>query len=162
MLKRTKLAITGAVAVGAIAAAGIAYAAFGYSPVANANGSAEQFEATTVTVTTTPSMIPGEKKNVVLKLTNPNSNLNAKVVSIEAVGLTDVMTNDPGDAGQCTAWVIQNVSNAGNVALPITIGAGDTNYTLIEGIAFHDDMDIRCEGMSFKSNWKVTFQAVRS
>lgn len=161
MLKRTKIAITGAVAVGAIAAASVAYAAFGYSPTANANGSAESFKATTVTVTTTPSMIPGEKKNVVLKLTNPNSNLNAKVTAIEPAGLTDVVTNVASDAGQCAAWVAQSTTNAGNVVLPLTIGQGDTNYTLVEGIAFVDDMDIRCEGMTFKSNWKVSFQAVR-
>ncbi len=161
MLKRTKIAITGAVAAGAIAAGSIAYAAFGYTPTANANGSAEKFKETTVTVTTTPSMIPGEKKNVVLKLTNPNANLNAKVTAIEPAGLTDVVTNVAADAGQCAAWVIQNTANAGNVALPMTIGQGDTNYTLVEGIAFDDDMDIRCEGMTFKSNWKVSFQAVR-
>ncbi|GAA1031128.1 hypothetical protein GCM10009557_25440 [Virgisporangium ochraceum] len=160
MLKRTKLAITGAVAAGVVGAGAIAYAAFGYTPTASGSGSAESFKPTKVTVSDTPSLLPGEKDNVNLVLSNPNKKIKAKVESIKPAGISDVKTNDPNDADQCGKWVIQTVENNANAELP-TLGEGDAKYTLVEGIAFSDDMDIRCEGMTFKSNWTVEFVAVR-
>jgi hypothetical protein len=71
-----------------------------------------------------------------------------------------VVTNDGKDAEQCGKWVIQSVDNQANAQLP-TLGEGDAKYTLVEGIAFSNDMDIRCESMTFKSNWTVEFVAVR-
>ncbi len=161
MPKRTKIALSGAAAVGVIASGAVAYAAFGYSPTSSGSGSAESFKPTTVTVSETPSLLPGEKANVVLKLTNPNNRIKAKVVSITAAGITDVKTAKSEDAEQCAKWVVQVVANGANVGLP-TLGEGDANYTLVEGISFDEAMDIRCEGMTFKSQWKVEFKAVRS
>ncbi len=167
MLKRTKIAITGAVAAGTIAAAGIAYAAFGYSPVAEATGKADTFKPVTVTVDgATTTMLPGEKANVALKLTNPGDNtVKADVVSITGTGVevlqSSLAGNTPADKTYCESMVKQNVNPGAVNAIPL-LGAGTYDFTLVGGVEFLEAMDIRCQGMSYTTKWKVEFKAVRS
>ncbi len=168
MLKRTKLAITGAVAAGAIAAAGIAYAAFGYSPVADAAGSAESFKAVTVTVPAgTKALLPGESDNVTLKIENPNNgNAKAKVVAITGAGVevlqSSTSANTPEAKAYCEGKIVQKVNDPSNVTPLPTLSGGTSQYTLNNGVAFANDMDITCEGITFVTKWKVEFQAVRA
>jgi hypothetical protein len=159
--KRTLILIAGA-AVAAIAAGGVAYAAFGYTPTAEANGAAENFDPVTVTVpATTATLLPGEKANIVLKLSNPNSPTKAKVASITPAGIEITGINDGANIDYCKSVVLQHVTDPANLALP-TLGYGDANYTLNNGIEFDNAMDIRCEGIQYKSKWTVEFQAVRA
>ncbi len=168
MRTKMKALIAGAAAVGIIGAGAVAYAAFGYSPVADAAGSAESFKAVTVTVPAgTKALLPGESDNVILKIENPNNgNAKAKVVAITGVGVdvlqSSTSANTPEAKAYCESKIAQKVNDPSNVTPLPTLSGGTSQYTLNNGVAFASDMDSTCEGITFTTKWKVEFQAVRS
>ncbi len=166
MLKRTKLAITGAVAAGVVGAGAIAYAAFGYTPTVDAAGSAEKFEAVEVTAPSgTKALLPGEQDDVVLQIKNPNTGkVKAQVVKITPAGVevlqSSTSANSPEAKTYCETKIGQRVDDLTNTPLP-TLGTGTSKYTLTNGVYFASDMDIRCQGITFVTKWTVEIQAVR-
>jgi hypothetical protein len=167
MLKRTKLAITGAVAAGVVGAGAIAYAAFGYTPTVDAAGSAEKFEAVEVTAPSgTKALLPGEQDDVVLQIKNPNTGkVRAKVVKITPAGVdvlqSSTSANTPEAKAYCETKIGQRVDDAKNATPLPTLSAGTSKYTLYNGVYFAADMDIRCQGITFNTKWTVEIEAVR-
>jgi hypothetical protein len=159
------------VATGAAAAvlgiAGFAFAAFTQDQAANATGRAEQFDPITVSaLPLSGAMLPGESSPVALTLTNPSGNsIKAKVVSIspEPTPVTITVINNSADTAYCASMIVLKSNDANNVLpLPTINGNTDANYNLNSAVTFKEEMDSRCEGMEFKTNWVVQFQAVRA
>jgi hypothetical protein len=156
------------VATGAAAAvlglAGFAFAAFTQHQAASATGSAEQFNAVTVTAAPiSQALLPGEDSSVDLSLQNPNT-VKAKVVSISAASVTvaPASLNVATDAGYCESMIHLNPNGSGNLGLLTLNGGGSATYTLNHAVTLDEAMDSRCEGMQFTTEWTVEFQAVRA
>jgi len=149
--------------VGAILSlVGIALAAFVQtSSVDHVSGSAESFVAATVTGAQTGTLLPGESALVTLTLTNPNSNVKARLLSIAPGDVFIDRVGDPADASYCHDQL--ELSTAGADPLMPTLAVSEANFpfALSNAVKLKDDTDIRCQGMTFHTTWAAEFQAVR-
>lgn len=141
---------------------GFAIAAFVQStttgPVA---GSAESFSAVTVTGAQTGTLLPGESAFVTLTLTNPNSNVKAKLISITAGEVVIDTVIDTADTAYCHDQI--ELSTAGADPLFPTLAVSEANYPfkLTDAVTLKADTDIRCQAMTFHTTWTAQFEAVR-
>ncbi|MEU7825517.1 hypothetical protein [Catellatospora sp. NPDC049133] len=154
--KRT--AVVGTAVLGTIVAATAAWAVFGSTIVAGATGGAEIVQEITVVGQQLSSpLLPGESSNVKLAIHNPNSNVRAQVTGISP-GAVTVSGVAEADVDTCKAYVITNQGMY--PALPTLAKGGDFDYTIGDGVKF-GDAPLICQGMTWTTNWNVTFQAVR-
>lgn len=141
---------------------GFAIAAFVQStttgPVA---GSAESFSAVTVTGAQTGTLLPGETAYVTLTLTNPNSNVKARLISITAGEVVIDTVIDTADMAYCHDQI--ELSTAGADPLFPTLAVSEANYPfkLTDAVTLKADTDIRCQAMTFHTTWTAQFEAVR-
>jgi hypothetical protein len=141
---------------------GFAIAAFVQSsttgPVA---GSAESYSAVTVTGAQTGTLLPGESAYVTLTLTNPNTNVKAKLVSITPGEVVIDTVTDSADTAYCHDQI--ELSAAGADPLFPTLAVSEANYPfkLTDAVKLKVDTDIRCQGMTFHTTWTAQFEAVR-
>jgi hypothetical protein len=141
---------------------GIALAAFVQtSSVDPVSGSAESFVAATVTGAQTGTLLPGESALVTLTLTNPNSNVKARLLSIAPGEVFIDTVGDPADATYCHDQI--ELSTAGADPLMPTLAVSEANFpfALSNAVKLKDDTDIRCQAMTFHTTWTAEFQAVR-
>ena len=150
-------------AVGALVGiAGFAIAAFVQSsttgPVA---GSAESFSPVTVTGAQTGTLLPGEKAYVTLTLTNPNTNVKAKLTSIAPGEVVVDTVVDAADTTYCQGQIV--LSTAGADPLFPTLAVSEANYPfkLTDAVTLKPDTDNRCQSMTFHTTWTAQFEAVR-
>lgn len=154
--KRT--AVVGAAVLGAIVAATAAWAVFGSTIVAGAAGGAESVQEITVVGQQLSSpLLPGESSNVKLAIHNPNSNVRAQVTGI-APGTVVVSGVHPDNIETCKSYIFTNQGMY--PALPTLGQGGSIDYTIGDGVKF-GDAPLLCQGMTWTTNWSVTFQAVR-
>jgi hypothetical protein len=142
--------------------AGFALAAFVQnSTVDSVPGSAESFVAATVTGAQTGTLLPGESALVTLTLTNPNSNVKARLLSIAPGEVFIDTVGDPADATYCHDQI--ELSTAGADPLMPTLAVSEANFpfALSNAVKLKDDTDIRCQAMTFHTTWTAEFQAVR-
>ncbi|GAB4061536.1 hypothetical protein [Catellatospora paridis] len=157
--KRTT-AIVGTAIVGTVMVATAAWAVFGSTIVAGASGGAEQVKVITVVgqqVSTT--LLPGESSDVNLAIANPNGNVRAQITSITPGSI--VIDGIPQSAvDTCDDHLI---TNQGSLPSPLpTLGKnGSTTVTVTGGVKLAGDAPLTCQGMTWTTNWDVTFQAVR-
>lgn len=141
---------------------GLAIAAFAQSsttgPVA---GSAEPFSAVTITGAQTGTLLPGETAYVTLTLTNPNTNVKAKLTSITPGQVVIDTVIDDADTAYCHDQI--ELSAAGADPLYPTLAVSEANYPfkLTDAVKLKADTDIRCQGMTFHTTWTAQFDAVR-
>ncbi len=149
--------------VGAIlGVAGFALAAFIQSSSVDAvPGSAESFVAATVTGAQTGTLLPGESALVTLTLTNPNSNVKARLLSIAPGEVFIDTVADPADEAYCKGQI--ELSTAGADLLMPTLAVSEANFpfAIRNAVKLKDDTDIRCQSMTFHTSWTAEFQAVR-
>ena len=142
--------------------AGFALAAFiQNSSVDSVPGSAESFVAATVTGAQTGTLLPGESALVTLTLTNPNSNVKARLLSIAPGEVFIDTVADPADAAYCHGQI--ELSTAGADLLMPTLAVSEANFpfAIRNAVKLKDDTDIRCQAMTFHTSWTAEFQAVR-
>ncbi len=141
---------------------GFALAAFVQDSTVNSvPGSAEAFVAATVTGAQTGTLLPGESALVTLTLTNPNSNVKARLLSITpGEAFIDTVRN-PDDATYCHDQI--ELSTAGADLLMPTLAVSEANFpfALRDAVKLKADTDIRCQAMTFHTTWTAQFQAVR-
>ena len=149
--------------IGAIlGVAGFALAAFiQSSSVDSVPGSAESFVAATVTGAQTGTLLPGESALVTLTLTNPNSNVKARLLSIAPGEVFIDTVADPADSAYCQGQI--ELSTAGADLLMPTLAVSEANFpfAIRNAVKLKDDTDIRCQAMTFHTSWTAEFQAVR-
>ena len=141
---------------------GFALAAFiQESSVDSVPGSAESFVAATVTGAQTGTLLPGESALVTLTLTNPNSNVKARLLSIAPGEVFIDTVGNPADAAYCHDQI--ELSTAGADLLMPTLAVSEANFpfALRNAVKLKDDTDIRCQAMTFHTSWTAQFQAVR-
>jgi hypothetical protein len=141
---------------------GFAVAAFIQpSSVDSVPGSAESFVAVTVTGAQTGTLLPGESALVTLTLTNPNSNVKARLLSIAPGAVFIDTVGNPADATYCHDQI--ELSTAGADPHMPTLAVSEANYpfALNNAVKLKDDTDIRCQAMTFHTTWTAQFQAVR-
>jgi hypothetical protein len=124
-------------------------------------GSAESFSAVTVTGAQTGTLLPGETAFVTLTLTNPNSNVKAKLISITAGEVVIDTVVDTADMAYCHDQI--ELSTAGADPLFPTLAVSEANYPfkLTDAVKLKPDTDIRCQAMTFHTTWTAEFEAVR-
>jgi hypothetical protein len=160
-----KKAISGVVAATIGTILGVGGFAFGSfiqtSNVDSVAGSSESFMGATVTGAQTGTLLPGESALVTLTLTNPNSNVKARLLNIAPGEVFIDSVADPADATYCHDQL--ELSAAGADVLMPTLAVSEANFpfALREAVKLRDDTDIRCQGMSFHTTWTAQFQAVR-
>jgi hypothetical protein len=141
---------------------GFAIAAFTQSsttgPVA---GSAESFSAVTITGAQTGTLLPSETAYVTLTLTNPNTNVKARLISITPGEVIIDTVIDDADSAYCHDQI--ELSAAGADPLYPTLAVSEANYPfkLTDAVKLKADTDIRCQGMTFHTTWTAEFEAVR-
>lgn len=141
---------------------GFATAAFVQSSTAGpVAGSAESFSAVTVTGAQTGILLPGETAYVTLTLTNPNSNVKAKLKTIAADEVVVDTVPDSADMTYCHDQI--ELSTAGADPLFPTLAVSEANYPfkLTDAVKLKSDTDIRCQAMTFHTTWTAQFEAVR-
>lgn len=141
---------------------GFALAAFVQdSTVDTVPGSAEAFVAATVTGAQTGTLLPGESALVTLTLTNPNSNVKARLLSITPGEAFIDTVGNPDDAAYCHDQI--ELSTAGADLLMPTLAVSEANFpfALRNAVKLNADTDIRCQAMTFHTTWTAQFQAVR-
>ena len=141
---------------------GFAVAAFiQSSSVDSVPGSAEAFVAATVTGAQTGTLLPGESALVTLTLTNPNSNVKARLLSIAPGEVFVDNVGNPADATYCHDQI--ELSTAGADLLMPTLAVSEANFpfALKNAVTLNADTDIRCQAMTFHTTWTAQFQAVR-
>jgi hypothetical protein len=141
---------------------GIAIAAFVQSSTAGpVAGSAESFSTVTVTGAQTGILLPGESAYVTLTLTNPNSNVKARLASITAGEVVIDTVDDSADTAYCHDQI--ELSTVGADPLFPTLAVSEANYPfkLTDAVKLKADTDIRCQAMTFHTTWTANFEAVR-
>ncbi len=160
---RKIMSVVGIATVGTcLGIAGFVLAAFVQdSSVDSVPGAAETFVAATVTGAQTGTLLPGESALVTLTLTNPNSNVKARLLSIAPGEVFIDTVANPADATYCHDQI--ELSTAGADLLMPTLAVSEANFpfALRNAVKLKDDTDIRCQGMTFHTSWTAQFQAVR-
>lgn len=124
-------------------------------------GSAESFSAVTVSGAQTGTLLPGESAYVTLTLTNPNTNVKAKLTSITPGEVVIDSVLDSADTAYCHGQI--ELSTVGADPLFPTLAVSEANYPfkLTDAVKLKADTDTRCQGMSFHTTWTAQFEAVR-
>lgn len=160
MLKRNKIrAGIATLAAGTIiGVGGFAFASFVQNQAVEATGKAATFAPVEVSGTlVSTDLLPGDTSDVTLALKNPGGNsVRAKATAITANGV-EITSGEPG----CAGYVVQDPANGANGALPTMNADQELPYTLVQGVTLRTDAPLVCQGISFKTNWSVTFQPVR-
>jgi hypothetical protein len=163
MRKRTKVILAGFAAAAVLGVSGFAFADFFRTTSAEASNEAVKFDSVTVSATAdTQALLPGDSSSVTLAIGNPNT-IKAKVIEIKPAAVNPVVV-DPAsidvatDASYCEGLIDLLASSA----TPTINGGGSTVVIMNGAVTLDPAMDIRCEGMTFKTNWEVKFQAVRN
>lgn len=143
---------------------GFAIATFVQSSTADpVAGSSESFSAVTVTGAQTGVLLPGESAYVTLTLTltNPNSNVKARLTSITAGEVIVDTVIDSADTVYCHDQI--ELSTLGADPLFPTLAVSEANYPfkLTDAVTLKADTDIRCQAMTFHTTWTAQFEAVR-
>ncbi len=109
----------------------------------------------------TGTLLPGESGLVTLTLTNPNSNVKARLLSIAPGEVFVDTVGNPDDATYCHGQI--ELSTAGADLLMPTLAVSEANFpfALRNAVKLKDDTDIRCQAMTFHTTWTAQFQAVR-
>ncbi|GAA2354597.1 hypothetical protein Cme02nite_47720 [Catellatospora methionotrophica] len=157
--KRTT-AIVGAALIGTVLAATAAWAVFGSTIVAVANGGAETVQEITVSGQQQSSpLLPGEASHVKLAIRNPNGNVRALITSITPGAI--VIGNIPAaSVDTCDDYVVASSQNTVPATLPTLDKDASTDVYVVDGVRL-GDAPLMCQGMTWTTNWNVTFQAVR-
>lgn len=141
---------------------GFAVATFAQSSTAGpVAGSTESFNSVTVTGAQTGVLLPGETAYVTLTLTNPNSNVKARLVSVTAGEVVIDTVGNSADTAYCHDQV--ELSTVGADPLFPTLAVSEANYPfkLTDAVKLKADTDIRCQAMTFHTTWTAQFEAVR-
>ncbi|WP_144126058.1 hypothetical protein [Catellatospora sichuanensis] len=157
--KRTT-AIVGTAIVGTVMVATAAWAVFGSTIVAGANGGAEMVkEITVVGLQLNSPLLPGETSNVKLTIANPNDNVKAKITGISPGPIS--IGGIPADAvNTCKDYIVTSQGTLPDPLPTLAKSGGSANVTVTDGVKF-GDAPLACQGMTWTTNWSVTFQAVR-
>ncbi|WP_433662373.1 hypothetical protein ACQPW1_09595 [Nocardia sp. CA-128927] len=160
--KRVKALATIA-AIGAIlGVAGIAFAAFVQdSTTGGVGGSAEAMSPATVTGAQTGVLLPGEKAYVTLTLSNPNTNVKIKLVSIVAGDVVIDTVANSADMSYCRDQITLSAAGADPLLPTLAVSEANFPYKLTDAVILKDDTDIRCQAMTYRTTWTAQFQAVR-
>ncbi|MEU4446690.1 hypothetical protein AB0K14_07480 [Actinosynnema sp. NPDC050801] len=141
---------------------GFAVATFAQSSTAGpVGGSTEAFTSVTVTGAQTGVLLPGETAFVTLTLTNPNSNVKARLASVTAGEIVIDTIGNSVDTAYCQGQI--ELSTAGADPLFPTLAVSEANYPfkLTDAVKLKADTDIRCQAMTFHTTWTAVFEAVR-
>ncbi len=171
MNKRIKAIVATTLVAAGIAGAGIAYAAFARTGTAGAQGSSEEFNALTVAGTWVgnshgTSLLPGEAGLVRLTIGAPADNtVNAEVVSVVPNPITagDIDGDVTGaDKATCAGWLSAQTFTPAAGTVVLAKNATGVKLNLADAVTFSNDATEVCEGMTFKTTWKVAFRASRT
>lgn len=106
---------------------GFAVATFAQSSTAGpVGGSTEAFTSVTVTGAQTGVLLPGETAFVTLTLTNPNSNVKARLASVTAGEIVIDTIGNSVDTAYCQGQI--ELSTAGADPLFPTLAVSEANY----------------------------------
>lgn len=141
---------------------GFALAAFVQStttgPVA---GSTESFSPVVVTGAQTGTLLPGESAYVTLTLTNPNSNVKAKLMSVTPGEAVIDTVADPANAAYCLGQIVLSTDGADPLFPTLAVSEANYPFKLTDAVTLKLDTDNRCQGMTFHTTWIAQFEAVR-
>ncbi len=131
------------------------------SSVDSVAGSSESFMAATVTGAQTGTLLPGESALVTLTLTNPNSNVKARLLNITPGEVFIDSVVDPADASYCHDQLVLSAAGADLLMPTLAVSEANFPFALREAVKLKEDTDIRCQAMTFHTTWTAQFQAVR-
>jgi hypothetical protein len=141
---------------------GFAIAAFVQStttgPVA---GSSESFSAVTVTGAQTGTLLPGESAYVTLTLTNPNTNVKAKLTSVIPGEVVIDSVADSADTAYCHDQIELSAAGADPIFPTLAVSEANYPFKVTDAVKLKADTDIRCQNMTFHTTWTTQFEAVR-
>ena len=159
-------AVLGTAAIGTLlggggGGGGSALAAFIQNPrVDSGRGRPETFFAATVTGSQAGTLLPGESAIVTLALTNPNSNVKARLVSVAPGEVFIDSVSDPTDAAYCHGQIV--LSTVAVDPLMPTLAVSEVNFPFAvrDAVKLMEDTDARCQDMTFRTTWAARFHAV--
>ena len=156
-------AVLGIAALGTIVGVGsFAIAAFVQtSTVDSVAGSTETFVPATVTGAQTGTLLPGESALVTLTLTNPNSNVKARLLSVAPGEVFIDTVKNPADADYCRGQLVLSVAGANPLMPTLAVSEANFPFAVKDAVMMLANTDIRCQGMTFHTTWTTQFEAVR-
>ncbi len=156
-------AVLGTAALGTIlGVGGFAIASFTQdSTVDSVAGSTETFVPAIVTGAQTGTLLPGESALVTLTLTNPNSNVKARLLSVAPGQVIIDTVKDPADAVYCSGQIALSVLGANPLMPTLAVSEANFPFAIKDAVMLKTDTDIRCQGMKFHTTWTTQFEAVR-
>jgi hypothetical protein len=131
------------------------------SSTGDVSGSAEAMLAAVVTGAQTGTLLPGETAYVTLTLSNPNTNVKIKLLSITPGDVVIDTTADVADKSYCQGQLELSTAGADPLLPTLAVSEADFPYKLTDAVKLKDDTDIRCQGMTFHTTWTAQFEAVR-
>ena len=158
-------AVLGTAVIGTIlGGGGSAVAVFIQKPkVDSVPGRPESFVAATVAGAQTGTLLPGESATVTLTLTNPNSNMKSRLVSIAPGEVFIDTVGDPADAAYCHDQIVLSTVGVDPLTLMPTLAASEKNFPFAvrDAVKLMENTDSRCQGMTYHTTWGAQFHAVR-
>ena len=129
--------------------------------VASVSRPSESSMRATVTGVQAGTLLPGERALIAFFLTNPNSNVNARLLQITPVEIFIDSVVDPADAAYCHDQLELSPAGADLLLPVIAVSAANFPFDLRWTVKLKDDTDARCQGMTFHTTWTTKFEAVR-
>ena len=126
--------------------------------VASVSRPSESSMRAIVTGVQTGTLLPGESALVTFFLTNPNSNVNARLLQITPVEIFIDSVVDPADAAYCHDQLELSPAGADLLLPTPAVSAANFPFDLRWTVKLKHDTDTRCQGMTFHTTWTAQFR----
>ena len=112
----------------------------------------------TVTGVQTGTLLPGESALVTLFLTNPNSNVKARLLHITPGGVFIDSVADPTDPAYCRDQLELTAAGADLLMPILAVSERNFPFALRKAVKLKDDTDAPCQGMTFHTTLTAQFR----
>ncbi len=137
---------------------GFAFASVIDRRVDSISRSSESSRGANVVGTQTGTLLPGESALVTLVLTNPNSNVKARLLNITPGEVFIDSVVNPADAAYCHDQLELSAAGADLVLPTLAVSERNFPFALRKAVKLKDDTDARCRGMTFHTTWTAQFR----
>ena len=112
----------------------------------------------TITGIQVGTLLPGESALVTLFLSNPNSNVKARLLNITAGEVFIDSVVDPANANYCHDQLELSAAGADLLTPILAVSERNFPFALRKAVKLKADTDARCQGMTFHTTWTAQFR----
>jgi hypothetical protein len=111
-----------------------------------------------VTGVQTGTLLPGESAPITFFLTNPSSDVNARLLQITPVEIIIDSVVNSANAAYCHDQLKLSPAGADLPTPTLAVRAANFPFELGWTVKLKDDTDSRCQGMTFHTTWTAQFR----